>query len=116
MSACDSIELHVGESWLITFLSRAFDNTVLPMPIGSSVEFRLSDQAGTALSVSTDNAITITDRNAGAGTILITPEMQTTANITPRKSYKFELRVETPSVVSVQAEGKFTVLPSLFVN
>lgn len=115
MSTTLSIALHEGESWTIPFTTTNFDNSVLQLPTGSRVDFRISDPSGPALSVSTDNAITITDRIGGAGLILIPPSLQAAANITAHKAYRFELRVETPLIVSIQAEGEFSVLPSLFV-
>jgi hypothetical protein len=111
------IQYHIGETWRIPF--QANDNNGIPLNLSglSTAQFCIIDIYKTiVLSVSTSDAITITDAVHGIGNILITPAMQTTAALTPRKAYKYELVVQTPALITVQAQGQFIVLPNYFLN
>jgi hypothetical protein len=116
MSARRDLFQHAGQSWKIPFFIRDNDNAVLPLPAGTVVQFRLADPLGDGITVTNSDAITLTDPMGGAGVVSITPAMQTTAGLTARKDYRYELKIQTPDISSVQAQGKFTVLPSLFAT
>ena len=119
MSKIVALTFHIGETWEIAFSCKQADGaTALPLPEGSIVALRFDDITGTSiiLTCSSDDgtgAVAIGDTTRGTGTIVVTPEMQTAASFGVGV-YKYELRIETLGMTSVQAEGRLTVSPSLF--
>jgi hypothetical protein len=121
MSRIAPLTFHIDETWQIAF--SAFDSTGIPMPLplGSVSAFRIAtlDTPPVILidcsSETGDGSVVITDPVHGLGAITIPPALQTAANIAAGV-YRYEWRVETTALVSIQAEGRLTVMPSLFVG
>lgn len=121
MSKITALSFHIGETWEIDFACKQADGaTAFPLPLGSVVAIRFDDATGATplLTLSSDDvasAVTIADATKGTGSIVITPAMQNAAHFAAGV-YKYELRVVTLDQTSVQAEGRLTVLPSLFAT
>lgn len=113
-----TIAFHAGETWRMDFACHDSDGTVMPLPDGTTAQFRLADNSGAAPvdigTVSTSDFIAITDPTNGLGTITIPPSWQASNNIVAGGAYLWEFKVETPAFTSIQGTGKFKVLPSLF--
>jgi hypothetical protein len=119
MSKVLNLRQHENDSWIMGFECFAANGVPMNLFAGSFVQFKISAPDGTGLTISSadiGNAVVISDPVNGTGSISITPAMQAAAGLTARKSYKYELKVTTPDISSVQAEGRFTILPSLFAT
>lgn len=113
MATKKNIQFHVGETWVMPFGLHNADNTVLDLT-GASVQFRLMLGATILFDKAIGSGIALTDIVNGEGTITITPAEQVAQGIGKNKTYKYELRATTPEFVSVQCEGEFKTLASLF--
>ena len=114
MSTTKNIEFHIGETWAINFVAHNADGSVMSL-VGAGVSFRLSAGAVPLFTKSIGDGIQLTDIAGGAGTVTITPEDQAAqVAIKKNKSFNYELKVDAPTFVSIQAIGALKVLPSLF--
>lgn len=113
MATKKNIQFHVAETWIMPFGLHNADNSVLDLT-GASVQFRLVLGATVLFDKAIGTGIEITSLANGQGKITITPAEQIAAGIVKGKTYKYELRATTPDFVTIQCEGEFKTLPSLF--
>jgi hypothetical protein len=112
------IYFHEGETWRIDFSCHNADQTVMPLPIGSTAQFRIADNSGPApvdlFTVSTSDHMFISDAPNGLVSVVISDALQTAHHMNSLGKYSWEFRVITTEFISVQAAGILKVLPSLF--
>lgn len=115
MSVKKNIEFHIQETWKIFFTCHNADGT--PMSLTDcAVFFRMNNGSIPLITKTNAAGLIVTDEAAGTGVVTITPADQIAAPVAKDKSYLYELRVNAPTFVSVQAEGALKVLPSLFAT
>lgn len=104
---------HVGET--ITIDITCLDSVGAPLDLtGSAIVFRLASRTARLIDAVLGNGVTIIDALNGKCRVILTPTMQTSAQMPPG-DHLYELKVTLPGgVVSIQAEGVFPVSDSLF--
>jgi hypothetical protein len=113
MSQEQDIEFHEGETWQILFAAHRADGTPLALPPGSDLQFRISGDGGPMLTMTVDHGVLITDETLGLASIVIDPQTQLDSGLVA-DTYLYEARTLTLEMVSIQANGKCRILPSLF--
>lgn len=113
MSTKKNIEFHIQETWKIFFTCHNADGTAMDLT-NCDVFFRLNNGSVVLFTKTNAAGLIITDEVAGTGVVTVSPADQIAAPVAKDKSYLYELRVNAPTFVSVQAEGALKVLPSLF--
>lgn len=113
MSVPKNIEFHSLETWVIRFAAK--DDAGLPINLtGCNIFFRISKGKTPLITKDHTNAVTVTDVVLGTGFVTITDSEQVPAGLLAKKEYNYELKIITPSFVTVQSIGVLKVLDSLF--
>lgn len=115
MSTIQDITFHEAENWVILFSAHDADDAALPLTSGAEIEFRISDETGEVVTLSTGEGITITDELQGLAEITLTVEQRSLVGIVAGTPYFYEIRVITDNEeASIQAEGQIRIAHSLF--
>ena len=104
---------HVGET--ITIDVTCLDAAGAPLDLtAAAITFRLASRSARLIDAVLGNGVSITDASAGKCRVVITPAMQTSAQMPPG-DHLYELKVTLPGgIVTIQAEGVFPIADSLF--
>ena len=114
MAIARNIEFYYGETW--TMDTSCFNANNKPLNLTDAlISFRLSDNRwNTVFNLTNPLNIVVTNALAGQCSVVVTPAVQSTANIVD-KTYKYELQVILgDGTVSTQCVGELEVNASLF--
>lgn len=114
MTTQQDLSFFRGETWTVDCEVNGPEDADLDLS-GAALEFRISSQTATLLTLTDADGIEITDAATGTCQVNVGPGDQ--AAIAPGGIYFYEFRVtDADGGVSVQARGRFIVLKSLFVT
>lgn len=109
------ISLREGEDWKILLSAHEADGTtVMTLPSGTEIEFRISDLDDTIMTQTVGSGVNVLNEQAGTAEILVTAAEQAANGITATDAYFYEVKVIKGDDISIQAEGRLVVDGSLF--
>jgi hypothetical protein len=115
MSNAVNLTVHEGQPWTITFRAHEADgSTIMTLPSGSVVDFRISGVDGPLLDKTIGDGIVITSEAQGTAEIEISVNDQVAAELSVGQALSYEIRVVKNGVESIQAEGVLSLEASLF--
>jgi hypothetical protein len=113
MSIAKNIEFHSLETWVIRFAAK--DDAGQPIDLtGANLFFRISRGKVPLITKDHTNAVTVSNAAQGLGFVTILDSEQVPAGLIAKKEFNYELKIITPSYVTVQSIGVLKVLDSLF--
>lgn len=114
MAIAKNLEFYLTETWIMDISCFNANNKPLSLE-GATVNFQLSDNRWNPMfTLNNISGVIVTNAVGGQCSVVVTPDVQTSANIVD-KEYKYELQVVLQDgTVTTQCVGELSVQASLF--